>query len=658
MAPDDRPLVPFGEARPRALVVDDDATTRDVFTKVLSNAGIDVIVAGDGLSALEILKHNSVHLVVLDSHLPGLGGLEVIARLRAEQSTVHLPVILVTGDADIKDRVKGLELGADDYLTKPVSARELVARAHAQLRRRTPEDGIRRFVESANDAFVSWNSAGQLTEWTTQAEALFGWTRSEVLGTSFGPMILAPRHRVVHEQRMERFLRDGERPLLGKWFELTAMRRDAHEVAIEMTVWIVSDHDRHHTFNAFIRDLTKRGEIEDALRDTARLQTVVDGVRDVIILTDLVGVIVYSSPSARTVLGFEPDELYGRSLDEFVHVEDRGAFADILYNAVEDGLDVTTAQRILTHDGRYLWMEQTTAIVRDAASGKTTGLEIVSRDITRRRLADEALRRASGDLTRHNHDLRAAVVREHEAVEQLQELDRVRNDLVSTVSHELRTPLTSISGYIEMLVDPEVGPLSNVQRSMLEVVERNTKRLLVMIENLLTIGGIEAGAFDVEPVRLDIVPLIRIAIEAMQPSAHDQEIAIDVDVQSDTSFVLADAQQLDRVLLNLLSNAIKFTARGGHVTVSTRSVESEVEVVIADTGVGVPADEQAKLFTPFFRATDAIQRALPGTGLGLVIVKNIVDRHGGSIDLQSTPGEGTTVRFTLPAASDAMRLPA
>ncbi len=323
--------------------------------------------------------------------------------------------------------------------------------------------------------------------------------------SQFGTTILAPRDAVVHGLRMERFLREGERPLLGKWVELSALHRGGCEVPIEMTVWIVSI-DGCHTFNAFIRDLTKRTEIETALRDSARLQTLVDGVRDVIILTDLYGIIVYTSPSARSVLGFESDELYGHNLDEFVHAEDREAFARTLDRATKARGEMPNAQRMLARDGGHVWMESTTSVVRDDATGHITGLEIVSRDITRRKLAEETRKRATVELARTNQVLRAAVAHEQELVEELQKMDRLKTDFVSMVSHELRTPLTSISGYVEMLVDPAVGLLSNRQRTMLDVVERNTRRLLLMIENLLTLGGIEAGGFDVDPVPLGIYP--------------------------------------------------------------------------------------------------------------------------------------------------------
>ncbi|HTK15910.1 MAG TPA: PAS domain S-box protein [Acidimicrobiia bacterium] len=444
MPTDDRPLAPFGEARSRALVVDDEPAARSLLARILRGAGIDTVVASDGKRALEILETGSIHLLILDRHMPGLSGLDVIERVRAGAATAHLPVILITADTDLSDRVYGLEHGADDYLSKPVEAEELVARAHAQLRRRSPDDGIREFVEAANDAFVSWDAAGAILEWTTHAEALFGWTRDEVLGQSFAMNILAPRYRIVHALRMERFLGGDKPPRLGKWFGLTALRNDGREVPVEMTAWLVAHHG-HHTFNAFIRDVSKRNAIENALRERARLQTVVEGVTDVIILTDLAGVIVYASPSARRGFGFEPHELFGHLLDEFVHEDDQQVFDRTLHRAIKIGSGLVKAQRIRTRDGRYAWMEGATGVVRDGPTGEVTGLEIVLRDITSRKLADEARKRATGELTRMIKDLRAEVDREHETVEHLRARDRVRTDLVSTVSAELISMIEHLS---------------------------------------------------------------------------------------------------------------------------------------------------------------------------------------------------------------------
>jgi PAS domain S-box-containing protein len=157
--------------------------------------------------------------------------------------------------------------------------------------------------------------------------------------------------------------------------------------------------------------------LESALRDRARLQTVLEGVTDEIILTDLAGVIVYASPSARRGFGFEPHELVGRVLDEFVHADDQQAFDRTLQHAIKIVAALVKAQRIRTRDGRYVWMEGATGVVRDRTTGQVTGLSVVLRDITSRKLADEARKHATRQLTQMIKDLRAELDRKHEAVE-------------------------------------------------------------------------------------------------------------------------------------------------------------------------------------------------------------------------------------------------
>jgi PAS domain S-box-containing protein len=571
-----------------------------------------------------------------------------VRKLRANPETVNIPVILVTGEADLSDRVRGLELGADDYLTKPVEPDELVVRVRAQLRRSFSADPLRTFVESANDAFVAWDAEGLVTEWTTHAEVLFGWRRDEIIGKPFTSTVLAPRHREAHEDRMRRFASAGEAPLLGEWIELTGRHRDGRDIPVEMTIWIVDDHGRR-IFSAFMRDLRAKRDIQNALRESAQLQALVESSPDIILLTDTDGVILYTSPSARDILGFEPDDLYGRCCDDLVYADDRVEFIRARSRSLASGADIATTHRFVTAEGGQVWVEASSAATRHRVTGKITGLELVARDITNRKIAEEEREQVMADLARANTNLRDAISREQRMVEDLQKLDRLKTEFVATVSHELRTPLTSISGYVEMLVDQGGGELTPRQQSMLDVVERNTRRLLLMIDNLLTIGRIEAGAFDIEPGPVEAVPLIRGAIRAMLPTAQERDITLQVDFLHNPGIVLADAAQFDRALLNVLSNAVKFTPAGGRVTVTTDRVDDEVMVSIADTGVGIPLDEQERLFTPFFRSSTSVKSETQGTGLGLVIVKNIVEGHGGSIRLDSTPDIGTTVTMTIPA---------
>jgi signal transduction histidine kinase len=239
--------------------------------------------------------------------------------------------------------------------------------------------------------------------------------------------------------------------------------------------------------------------------------------------------------------------------------------------------------------------------------------------------------------------------KDEELMARLQSLDTVKTDFMSTVSHELRTPLTSISGYVELLREPENGTLSDPQRRMLEVIARNARRLRDLVEDILTLSRIEAGEFasDLDPV--DLAEVVERGVSAIGPTAAKASVHLHLEVTGPLP-VRGDGAQLDRVLDNLLSNAVKFTPAEGTVTIRAVRREADTELVVADTGMGIPEDEQQALFARFFRATNAIRQAVPGTGLGLAIVHTIVTNHGGRIEVDSIQDVGTTVTLRLPAA--------
>jgi len=245
--------------------------------------------------------------------------------------------------------------------------------------------------------------------------------------------------------------------------------------------------------------------------------------------------------------------------------------------------------------------------------------------------------------------------RERDMVGQLRQLDEAKDDFVSTVSHELRTPLTSIVGYVEMLRDDEA--VTPTQDQMLTVIERNSDRLLALIDDLLTLSKLQSGPFELRFDPLDVAPLVQTAVQSIEPIVTGRAIDLDVVVPDGVPRVAGDAGQLERVLLNLLTNAVKFTPDGGRVSLavsrpqpSESGVDDVVTFAVSDTGIGIPEEEQDRLFTRFFRSSSAQAAAIQGTGLGLVIVKSIIDRHHGSVSVASAPGEGTTIEFTVPVA--------
>ena len=227
------------------------------------------------------------------------------------------------------------------------------------------------------------------------------------------------------------------------------------------------------------------------------------------------------------------------------------------------------------------------------------------------------------------------------------ELDRMRDAFVATVSHELRTPLTSISGFLEMMQDEEEG-LGASGRKYLGVIRRSTARLHALVEDLLLVAQIEAKRIELELAPVDVAGLARQAVEAARAAAAEKGVTVDV-VADHPPTVLGDSHRLTQVLDNLVSNAVKFTRDGGTVTVEVDGDGDGVRLSVADTGIGIPLEEQGQVFSRFFRASTATRQAIPGTGLGLAISRALVEQHGGSIALQSIEGEGTRVTVSLPA---------
>ena len=253
------------------------------------------------------------------------------------------------------------------------------------------------------------------------------------------------------------------------------------------------------------------------------------------------------------------------------------------------------------------------------------------------------------DRRRGEEALREAYERERANAERLRSLDQAKDDFVATVSHELRTPLTSLSGYLELMLEGDAGPVTEMQQQMLQTMAKNAGRLRSLIEDLLLINQMDAGS-----LRLDLEPtvvsgLVRRAAEAMAAGAQARDQRIEVDAEPSLGTVQADAAHLERAIRGLVSNAVKFSPDGGVVRVSGRRRDGMIEIEVADDGVGIDEADLPRLFDRFFRTSQATTAAVQGAGLGLTISRRIVEEHGGTIDVKSKPGEGSTFTVRLPA---------
>jgi PAS domain S-box-containing protein len=348
----------------------------------------------------------------------------------------------------------------------------------------------------------------------------------------------------------------------------------------------------------------------------ARKNAMLESALDCVITIDDEGRIVEFNPSAEKTFGYTRVDVLGRPMVDLLVPDDyRKQHLAAFRRCLGPGAERPSGRRLelegLRGDGSRFPVELSVTSIH---VGDATSFTAYLRDITDRK-----------------------------------ELERLKDELVSTVSHELRTPLTAMRGFVELMLERDFD--ADSRRRYLEIVFAETKRLGKLIDDFLDLQRLEAGALGhhFEPVAL--IPLIEEAVEmfARTSDAHRYTTQLPADLPR----VRADADRLRQTLRNLISNATKYSPDGGAVTVSAEVCETGVRVAVRDEGIGMDAETQSKLFTRFYRADSTATRRIGGTGLGLALVKEIVEAHGGEVGVESEPGAGSVFHFTLPLADEA-----
>ncbi|GAB3083174.1 hypothetical protein GCM10027080_35400 [Pedococcus soli] len=361
-----------------------------------------------------------------------------------------------------------------------------------------------------------------------------------------------------------------------------------------------------------------------------------------VVTTDRDGRVVLFNPGAETMLGRRPEAVVGSLLDAYLspdelrrHASDLSAeptFAGICRASVGLG-DTHRLWSFRRSDGEERSVRMTLSAIPDEDGG-VSGFLATAEDVTEREAAHEALM--------------MSLQHEREAAERLRETDRVKADFLATVSHELRTPITNIIGYTEVLDDGVAGELTTRQHDIIGRVERNSRRLLLLVEDLLTLSQIESSELQLKLVPTDLRRTVSGALESLAPVLASRSLEISTVVPEGPLVSHVDPVQLERALLNLLTNAVKFTPDGGSIEVRLAHTTSGSEIVVHDTGMGIPEAEHGQLFRRFFRSSTVTEQAIQGTGLGLSIVHAIVAQHQGHIEVASAQGRGSTFTVRLP----------
>ena len=241
----------------------------------------------------------------------------------------------------------------------------------------------------------------------------------------------------------------------------------------------------------------------------------------------------------------------------------------------------------------------------------------------------------------------------NEALNRLSELSQMKANFVSNISHELRTPLTHIKGYIELMVSESLGAITDEQRHALTVSQRATGKLEDMIEDLIMFSLASRGEMSMKLESVDIRRVVSLIVKTASRKADDRGVKVEMVASENMPFVQADGEKISWVVAQLLDNGIKFTPSGGTVTVVLEEEgRNLVQLSVRDTGVGIPKDRMQEIFEPFHQLDGSSTRRYGGTGLGLSLVRQIVEAHGSLLDVKSTEGKGTTFKFPLLAMRD------
>ncbi len=336
----------------------------------------------------------------------------------------------------------------------------------------------------------------------------------------------------------------------------------------------------------------------------------------------------YISPAIKRILGYASWEILGTLTTASIHPDDVDVLAGMFRNSYHGDGRWTATIRHRHKQGHYVWLEVTARSLRDARSGRLREIVSVTRDVTERKNAELAL---------------------EEALKSAEAASRTKSRFLANMSHELRTPLNAIIGFSEILKDEMFGPLGAPRyKEYAELINESGALLLDLINDILDMAKVEAGKYELHLEDIDAAEVVDGCLRLLRRRAEEAGITLSRAFPASAIPVHADRRALKQITLNLAANAIKFTPGGGNVRIELEAGDETLTLRVTDTGIGIAKRDLERIGQPFEQARSDAQLAQAGTGLGLALVRSLAEMHGGTIDVASEEGQGTTVTVRLP----------
>lgn len=494
---------------------------------------------------------------------------------------------------------------------------EEVSRAAARQWQRT--------FDAVSDAICLLDATGRIQRCNRGMTAMFALAEDQVVGRPCWELVHRTDQPIPDcpfvRARATRQRETTELEQDGRWFDITVDPFLDESGEVTGAVHLV-------------RDITPRKEAERARRESeATAQAMLRSMPDLMFRFSRDGLFLDFHTHDHAVLAAPPEAFLHRSVEQALPPELARQTRAVIGAALATG-ETQQYEYALELDGRRRHFE-----ARMSPCGADEAIALV-REITERKQAEEQIRAMNEELVGANREL--------------QSLDAMKSNLLSTVTHELRTPLVSIRGYVEMISEGKSGPVSGKQRDQLGIAIRNIDRLVALINQLLDYSRLELGQFHLHRTRFDLRALVREAVQVILPKARERGLALELEPGGEPVPICADHDRLTQVCLNLMDNAIKFTESGGRIKLRVEPpAGGRVRVTVSDTGIGIPAAEQEKVFQRFYQVDGTPTRRRAGMGIGLAICHELIKLHGGEIAVTSREGAGSTFAFTLPLAGAA-----
>jgi PAS domain S-box-containing protein/diguanylate cyclase (GGDEF)-like protein len=513
--------------------------------------------------------------------------------------------------------------------------RDVTESKRAEARLKESEARYRALFENAGDAIFVLEAegprAGQIVSANRMAAEMHGYAPQELLQLNIMDLD-APEDAKRVPELIERMLN-------GIWVkeEILHKKSDGTVFPVEVSAGLLDLPDRKYIL-AMDRDITRRKVFERALAESeARYRELFENSSDALYIHDLEGNFVSANRAAEALLKIALEDIPNLNYRDVIVPEDLHIAQEAYREKLFLGLDKTGPYqiRIRGKDGQVRWVEVTSRVVK--SQGKPVGIQGSARDISERKQAREQLEQALETA----RELRI----------EAEKANRAKSEFLANMSHELRTPLNAVIGFSEILEDCLFGDLNEMQLKYVRYIAGGGRHLLELINSILDLAKVESGK---QELRLESVNLRKILIESLvllKEKARKNTTRLRLVLGTDTANVklLADEMKLKQIMFNLLSNAIKFTPNGGEVSVEARKEGSTLRISIADTGIGLTADDSERIFHAFAQVDSSLGRRHQGTGLGLSLARRLVELHGGRLWAESLGlGKGSTFIFVMP----------